>query len=130
YNEQIAEVALVKQGEPVMKDGKVVMTFNVNDMMVAGFSVWWVSLFYIIAVALLCLHLTHGVSSMFQSVGLRNKDWRIRLDRLALIYGWVVFLGFAAIPAATMAGLLKYSNQGTISMQAPQTVINIDNAQH
>ncbi|MEM8867109.1 MAG: succinate dehydrogenase cytochrome b subunit [Verrucomicrobiota bacterium] len=39
YNEQIAEVALVKQGEPVMKDGKVVMTFNVNDMMVAGFSV-------------------------------------------------------------------------------------------
>lgn len=31
------EVPLVKHGAPVMKDGEAVMTFNVNDMMVAGF---------------------------------------------------------------------------------------------
>ena len=106
YEQQIADVPLMKNGEPVMHNGAVVMTFNVNDMMVAGFQVWWVSAFYIIATGLLCLHLTHGVSSMFQTVGLRNQLWRQRLDRVALVYGLVVFLGFAVIPVATLAGVL------------------------
>ena len=53
------------------------------------------------------MHLTHGVSSMFQTVGLRNQLWRKRLDRAALVYGLVVFLGFAVIPVATLAGVLK-----------------------
>lgn len=107
-----SEVPLVKHGEAVMKNGDVVMTFNVNDMMISGFQVWWVSAFYIIATGLLCMHLTHGVSSMFQSVGLRNSFWRKRLDRVALVYGWVVFLGFAVIPVAALTGLLKKDPTG------------------
>ncbi len=106
------EVPLVKNGHVVMKEGAPVMTFNVNDMMVDGFQVWWVSLFYIIATGLLCLHLSHGFSSMFQSVGLRNSLWRKRLDKIALIYGWVIFLGFAIIPVATLAGILKEDPTG------------------
>ena len=101
------EVVLVKHGHPVMKEGEAVMTFNVYDMIVDGFQVWWVSLFYLIATGLLCMHLTHGVSSMFQTVGLRNALWRTRLDKVALVYGWVVFLGFAVIPVATLAGMLQ-----------------------
>ena len=107
YDEQIADVPLIKGGEQVMNNGEVVMTFNVNDMMIAGFHVWWVSAFYIIATGLLCMHLTHGVSSMFQTVGLRNQLWRARLDRFALIYGVVVFLGFAVIPFAALTDILK-----------------------
>lgn len=106
------EVPLVKGGEAVLKNGHTVMTFNVNDMMVSGFEVWWVSAFYIIATGLLCMHLTHGVSSMFQTVGLRNSAWRKRLDHIALAYGWVVFLGFAIIPLAVMAGLLEKDPTG------------------
>lgn len=111
------EVPLVKHGEAVMKNGHPVMTFNVNDMMVAGFQVWWVSAFYIIATGLLCMHLTHGVSSMFQSVGLRNKLWRKRLDKIALAYGWVVFLGFAIIPIAVLAGLVKKDPTGGLTAE-------------
>lgn len=111
------EVPLVKGGEAVMKNGHEIMTFNVNDMMVAGFQVWWVSAFYIIATGLLCMHLTHGVSSMFQSVGLRNKLWRKRLDKVALAYGWIVFLGFAIIPIAVMAGLLKKDPSGGLNTE-------------
>ena len=111
YNEpnvlDLTKVPLVKDGLTVVKEGETIPTFNVYDMMVDGFEVWWVSAFYIIATGLLCLHLTHGVSSMFQTVGLRNQLWRQRLDRVALIYGWVVFLGFAIIPAAVLSGLLK-----------------------
>ena len=115
YDQQIEDVALVKNGDVVLKNGAPVMTFNVNDMMIAGFEVWWVSAFYILATGLLCMHLIHGVSSMFQSVGLRNQLWRKRLDRLALIYGVVVFLGFAVIPVASMAGMLKKTGDASSS---------------
>jgi succinate dehydrogenase / fumarate reductase cytochrome b subunit len=115
------EVPLVKHGEVVLHNGAVVSTFNVNDMMVSGFQVWWVSAFYIIATGLLCMHLTHGVSSMFQTVGLRNKLWRKRLDRIALIYGWVVFLGFASIPLATLAGALDKDPSGGAPVAAALT---------
>lgn len=105
-------VPLVKHGEVVMKEGEPIMTFNVNDMMVQGFDVWWVSVFYIIATGLLCLHLSHGFSSMFQSVGLRNTLWRKRIDQAALVYGWVVFLGFAVIPVACLTNILEVDPTG------------------
>lgn len=111
------DVPLVKHGEAVMKNGHAVTTFNVNDMMIAGFQVWWVSAFYIVATGLLCMHLTHGFSSMFQSVGLRNSLWRKRLDRAALVYGWIVFLGFAIIPLAVLAGLLDKDPSGGLAVE-------------
>ncbi len=114
-------VPLVKDGEVVMKNGHEIPTFNVNDMMVLGFENGWVSAFYIIATGLLCMHLTHGFSSMFQSVGLRNGLWRKRLDRAALAYGWIVFLGFAIIPISVMAGLLKKDATGGLVSQVGET---------
>ena len=120
------EVPLVKDGEAVLKNGHEEMTFNVNDMMVAGFKVWWVSAFYIIATGLLCMHLTHGFSSMFQSVRLRDGLWRKRLDRVALAYGWIVFLGFAIIPIAVMAGLLKQDPTGGLVSQVGETAAITD----
>lgn len=79
---------------------------DVHQMLVAGFRNPWVSGFYIVSVALLCLHLSHGVSSMFQTLGLRNERWRGRLDAAAVAFGWVVFLGFASIPAAILGGCI------------------------
>jgi succinate dehydrogenase / fumarate reductase cytochrome b subunit len=123
YEDQIADVALVKHGEDVYNGAEKVMVFNVNDMMVEGFQVWWVSAFYILAVALLSIHLSHGVSSMFQSLGLRNKVWRKRLDRIAVAYAVVVFLGFASIPVGVLAGVLKQSNpEGNAAKVAAEAV--------
>ena len=109
------QVPLVKHGEVVVKNGHNVMTFNVYDMMISGFEDWRVSAFYIVATGLLCMHLTHGVSSMFQSVGLRNSLWRQRLDKVALVYGWAVFLGFAIIPVAVLSGILKEDPSGNLA---------------
>ena len=111
YNEQIADVVLMKNGKPVIENGQPVMTFDVYNMMVAGFQVWWVSAFYILATGLLCLHLAHGFSSMFQTLGIRNKNWRQLLDQSALAYGIIVFLGFAVIPAAVLSGALKKTDE-------------------
>jgi succinate dehydrogenase / fumarate reductase, cytochrome b subunit len=77
---------------------------NVYGMVAAGFSSPLVSLAYIIAMGLLLMHLSHGISSMFQSLGLRNTVWRQRLDRVALVLSIVLFIGFASLPAAGLLG--------------------------
>ena len=76
---------------------------RVHEMIVLGFRSPGVSAFYVVSMALLCLHLSHGVASMFQTLGLRNERWRGRLDLAAAAYGWVIFLGFAAIPLHVLA---------------------------
>lgn len=75
---------------------------DVYKMVIVGFSKTTVSVFYIFAMAILCMHLSHGVTSMFQSIGWRNKKWKPFLDQFALIYGWVIFLGFSSIPIAVL----------------------------
>ena len=82
-------------------------THDAYGMVIAGFKSIPVSVFYIISMGLLCLHLTHGVSSMFQSLGLRNRDWKKRLDGVAYGYGWIVFLGFISIPISVLTGAIS-----------------------
>ena len=80
---------------------------DVYKMLIAGFSNKPVAVFYIVSMLLLCLHLSHGVSSVFQTLGLRNERWRARLDGLALAYAWIIALGFSSIPLAVLTGCLK-----------------------
>ncbi len=80
---------------------------DVYGMMVAGFSNVWVSVFYIIAMGLLMLHLSHGVSSMFQSMGIKNKKYGDTLDRLATCIGILLFVGYASIPLSILTGIVK-----------------------
>lgn len=83
------------------------VTFDVYRMMVDSFSVPWITASYIVAMGLLGLHLGHGVSSMFQSLGLRNERWRLILNTFATWYGWLIFLGYISIPLAVILGVLK-----------------------
>ncbi|MCX7914875.1 MAG: succinate dehydrogenase cytochrome b subunit, partial [Verrucomicrobiae bacterium] len=46
---------------------------DVYGMVVRGFSNPVVSGFYIFSMALLCMHISHGASAMFQSLGLRTE---------------------------------------------------------
>jgi succinate dehydrogenase / fumarate reductase cytochrome b subunit len=76
-------------------------------MMISGFSNPWVSAFYIISMALLCLHLSHGVSSMFQSLGIRNKSNVRAIHRAALIAAIVIFIGNVSIVIAVWTKWVK-----------------------
>lgn len=80
---------------------------DVHAMLVAGFKQPIVSLFYLIAVGLLCLHLSHGTSSMFQSLGLQEGAWRQRLDKGARIFALLIFLGYASIPIAIFLRIVQ-----------------------
>jgi succinate dehydrogenase / fumarate reductase cytochrome b subunit len=80
---------------------------DIFKMMVVGFSNVWVSGFYILGIALLSLHLSHGVSSMFQSLGLKNKTYGPCLDTLARTVAALIFLGYISIPLAILFGYGK-----------------------
>ena len=80
---------------------------DIFKMMVVGFSNLWVSGFYILGLALLSLHLSHGASSMFQSLGWKNDAYRPFLDRAAHVIAAVIFLGYISIPVAILCGYGK-----------------------
>ena len=80
---------------------------DVYRMMITGFSNPIVSIFYIVAMGLLLLHLSHGVSSLFQSLGLRSKKTFVWMDKLAKGAALVLFLGNASIPLSILAGIIK-----------------------
>jgi len=80
---------------------------DVFKMMVVGFSSPWVSGFYVLGLTLLCLHLSHGASSMFQSLGWKNEAYRPFLDRAAQVVAVVIFLGYTSIPVAILCGYGK-----------------------
>ena len=77
---------------------------DIYKMMVVGFRNVPVSIFYLVAIGLLCLHLSHGVSSMFQSLGWKNAAYGPVLDRLARMVAVLIFLGYASIPVAILLG--------------------------
>jgi succinate dehydrogenase / fumarate reductase, cytochrome b subunit len=77
---------------------------KVYDNVVAGFSVWYVSLLYIVAMAALCLHLDHGTWSMFQTLGLNNAGMSPALRVLSRAVAILVFAGFISVPVAVLAG--------------------------
>jgi hypothetical protein len=47
--------------------------------------------------------LAHGVSSAFQSLGIRSESWRVKLELAAKAYAWLIFVGFSIVPLLVLA---------------------------
>src|SRR5262249_8592255 len=86
-----SKITTVLHGQPVP---------DVYGMMILGFQVWWVVVFYLVAQGLLFMHLGHGVSAMFQSLGLRDHVWWPRVQRFTRVASIAIFAGYAIIPIA------------------------------
>jgi len=80
---------------------------SVHDNVVKGFSVWYVSAFYIVAMSMLALHLYHGVWSMFQSLGFNHPRYTPRLQAGAKAFAFLIAAGNISIPLAVLSGLVK-----------------------
>ncbi|MBK1817869.1 succinate dehydrogenase cytochrome b subunit [Luteolibacter yonseiensis] len=77
---------------------------NAWKMVIDGFSVWYVVLFYIVAMTMLCSHLSHGVGAIFQTLGLRSKKSASAIDLISKGYAAVIWIGFVSIPIAILCG--------------------------
>jgi succinate dehydrogenase / fumarate reductase, cytochrome b subunit len=80
---------------------------SVHHNVVAGFQQPLASLFYMLANALLAVHLYHGLWSMFQSVGLSHPRYDAWLKIFARVFAFVIGIVNISIPAAVLAGIIQ-----------------------
>jgi succinate dehydrogenase / fumarate reductase cytochrome b subunit len=77
---------------------------DVYSMVYYGFKNEYVTLAYVILQVALLLHLTHGISSTFQSLGWNNARWAPLLRWAGRAIALVIFLGNISIPLYVFAG--------------------------
>jgi succinate dehydrogenase / fumarate reductase cytochrome b subunit len=75
--------------------------------LVTGFRVWYVSLFYIVAMLALGLHMYHGVWSMFQSLGVNHPEYNGLIRGVATCVTLAVVIGFISIPVAVLLNIIS-----------------------
>jgi succinate dehydrogenase / fumarate reductase cytochrome b subunit len=71
---------------------------NVYALVAAAFSNILFVLFYVGAMIVIGLHLSHGFQSAFQSLGLNHKKYTPLIKGLGTIYSILIPLGYAVIP--------------------------------
>lgn len=105
FTVQLPAINLTGQDFHRLEDAK--QRHDIYRMMVVGYRNPIVSGFYVLAIALLCLHLSHGVSSMFQSLGFSGRVYDRLLNGLAKTSAIVIFLGYCSIPVAVLLGWVR-----------------------
>lgn len=82
------------------------LLLNVFAMVVAGFSRPGVSILYGAAMAILGIHISHGISSLFQHMGLWGQRFAPWIRRLGLLLAIAIAVLFVIIPAAVLLGIV------------------------
>ncbi len=80
----------------IMLDGHE--AHNAYKMVIDGFSWLPAVIFYVVSVSLLCSHLSHGVASVFQTLGLRTKKTEALINNGAKLYSAAIWIGFVSVP--------------------------------
>ena len=81
--------------------------YDVYAMVIHGFSQPAVSISYIVAMLLLGTHLSHGIPSLFQSLGWNYPKYEPFLNRAGAILAWLIVAGNVSIPLSVMLELVK-----------------------
>lgn len=79
---------------------------DVRSNVIEGFTNPLISGFYILAMVLLCMHLYHGLWSMFQSLGFHDRRYTPKLKSAAKVVAILIAVGNISIPLAVLAGLV------------------------
>ena len=81
---------------------------DVYRMVIAGFSSPFVTGFYVLAIGLLAMHLSHGIASLFQTLGITTAKMRPLFEKGGRTIAWIIFAGYVSIPLAVFFGILGY----------------------
>jgi len=79
---------------------------DVYTMVVLGFTNPLVSAAYVLAMVPLALHISHGASSLFQSLGISHPKYDPFLRSVGPFLATVIFAGNVSMPVAVLAGLV------------------------
>ena len=80
---------------------------DVYSNIVMSFRIWWVALFYVVAMMALGLHLFHGAWASVRTLGYAKPSGHPLHRKIALGVAVIVWAGFTIIPVAVFAGLLR-----------------------
>lgn len=80
---------------------------DVYAMVVSSFGQPLIAVVYILAMIPLCLHLSHGLQSLFQTLGFNHPKYSVLLTRVSAGAGILIFIGNSSIPAAVLLELIK-----------------------
>ena len=85
----------------------VFSSVDVYANVVTSFRIWWVALFYVVAMIALGLHLYHGAWSSVRSIGVSPPSPQPLHRRLSLVIAVFVWAAFTAIPVAVFSGMVR-----------------------
>jgi succinate dehydrogenase / fumarate reductase cytochrome b subunit len=71
---------------------------DLYEITVAAFQSWWYTALYVVAMAVLALHLSHGFQSAFQSLGLNHQKYTPLVKKVGIIFAILIPVLFAIIP--------------------------------
>jgi succinate dehydrogenase / fumarate reductase cytochrome b subunit len=84
-------------------------SFVVGDVytnVVSSFHIWWVTLFYIVAMIFLGLHIFHGGWSSMRTIGATSRSPNPLHRRIATVIAVFIWLGFTVVPLAVWTGVI------------------------
>jgi succinate dehydrogenase / fumarate reductase cytochrome b subunit len=79
---------------------------DVFTMVFTSFRITPIALVYVAAMVTLFLHLSHGIQSVFQSIGLNNDKTMPQFGVLGKLLSALFLVGYSAIPVLILAGIL------------------------
>ena len=92
--------------------GKVNVTGGPTDdpynLMVDTFSTWWITVIYLVAMAMLGAHLHHGIWSAAQTLGWTSHERsRVVAKQIAFTTAVIIAGGFSLVPIFVLAGVIE-----------------------
>jgi succinate dehydrogenase / fumarate reductase cytochrome b subunit len=80
---------------------------DVYGNLVGSFRIWWVAVFYVLAMIFLGLHLYHGAWSSVRTLGYATPSSHPLHRRIALVVAALVWLGFTIVPLGVLTGFIR-----------------------
>src|ERR671932_290058 len=80
---------------------------NIYHNVVASFRLWPITVFYVLAMVAVGMHLFHGIWSMFQTLGWNTARANRLIRNFATACAVLLTVGNISIPVAVLAGVVK-----------------------
>ena len=78
------------------------------NLLVDSFSVWWLTLIYLVAMLMLGAHLHHGIWSAAQTLGWTSHERsRVVAKQIAFTTAVIIAGGFSLVPIFVLAGVIE-----------------------
>lgn len=81
--------------------------YDVYKMLMLSFSSPLLAVSYSVCIVLLMFHLSHGISSLFQTLGLNHSKYNALIRSLGPTVSTLLAIGYLSIPLSIMFGLIK-----------------------